>query len=568
TDLDGRDRFADGDCNTTVIVDMGAYEYPSPLLYVDAGATGANDGSSWTDAYNYLQDALTVAESNNIIWVAQGTYKPDANNLYPSGIGDRTATFQLKNNVSIYGGFPTGGGSRDPNTYVTSLSGDINVADNNSDNSYHVVTGSSTNSTAVLNGFIITKGYADAGGGMYNFSGSPTVTNCTLSGNSADYYGGGMFNNSSSPTLTNCIFSDNSSTNDGGGMLNDFSSPTVTRCTFAGNSADSHGGGMFNLNNSSPTLTNCMFSGNSAPNGGGGGMYNSSSPALMTGCTFSGNSAGFGGGMLNNSSSPTITGCSFSENSASHGGGMCNFSGGPKITNCTFSENSADYHGGGMSNFSCGPEITNCTFSGNSAGSNGGGMFNSSGSPTVVNCILWGNTAPNGPQIYGSSTVSFSDVQGGWTGLGNIDADPRFVDADANDYHLQSEGWSWDIQRKVWTWDDVTSRCIDAGNPGSSLSDEPLSVPQDPNNEWGHNLRIDMGVYGGTAEASIPPYDWVLLADLTNDGLVSLTDYAYQAADWLNSADNQPGDLNRDGLIDTNDLALLTEDWLAQTSWY
>jgi hypothetical protein len=204
----------------------------------------------------------------------------------------------------------------------------------------------------------------------------------------------------------------------------------------------------------------------------------------------------------------------------------------------------------------------------------------------VTNCIIWGNWPE---QIY-SASVTYSNVQGGCPGIGNIDADPCFVQpgywADANDpnivvepndpnatwldgdYHLKSEGWSWDVVRHRWTYDDVTSRCIDAGNPGSPLGDELLSVPDDPNNIWGQNLRIDMGAYGGTAEASIPPYDWALLADLTNDGLVDLKDYAFQAADWLNSADQQPGDLNRDSLVDISDLALLVEDWLGQTTWH
>ena len=150
----------------------------------------------------------------------------------------------------------------------------------------------------------------------------------------------------------------------------------------------------------------------------------------------------------------------------------------------------------------------------------------------------------------------------------NIFVDPCFVDPCSGDYHLKSEGWRWDTQRKVWTWDDVTSRCIDAGNLGSSVGEELLSVPYDPNNEWGQNLRINMGAYGGTAEASMPPYNWALLADLTNDGTVNFEDYAAQAIDWLESESEQPSDLNRDGTVDIADLALLTEDWLEQTIWY
>lgn len=77
-----------------------------------------------------------------------------------------------------------------------------------------------------------------------------------------------------------------------------------------------------------------------------------------------------------------------------------------------------------------------------------------------------------------------------------------------------------------------------------------------------------MGAYGGTAEASMPPYDWALLGDLTNDGIVNFEDFGHQAIDWRQSESEQPGDLDRNGLIDFADVLLLTEDWLKQTTWY
>ncbi len=184
--------------------------------------------------------------------------------------------------------------------------------------------------------------------------------------------------------------------------------------------------------------------------------------------------------------------------------------------------------------------------------------------PDISNSIFWNN-------IYGDlfgCQARYSCVQDGCAGPGNLDINPLFADPNNGDYHLKSEGWSWDIKRNRWTYDDVTSRCIDAGNPGSPLGNELLSIPDDPNNIWGQNLRINMGAYGGTTEASMPPYDWAILGDLTNDGLVNFEDYAFQAANWLNSADQQPGDLNRDSLIDISDLALLVEDWLRQTTWH
>jgi hypothetical protein len=95
-----------------------------------------------------------------------------------------------------------------------------------------------------------------------------------------------------------------------------------------------------------------------------------------------------------------------------------------------------------------------------------------------------------------------------------------------------------------------------------------LSIPDDPNNEWGQNLRIDMGAFGGTAEASIPPYDWALLSDITNDGISDFIDLDTLSSLWLNTGEQLYADFNRDGIIDLFDFALLAQDWLEQTSWY
>jgi len=345
------DRDGDGYTNIEEYINWLPTGEPMPVcvIYVDANAAGANNGANWDDAYTSLQDALAVAQAGKNIAVAQGTYKPTESR-------ERTATFQLINGVAIYGGYPAGGGAwaeRNPGLYQTILSGDINVPDVNTDNSYHVVTASGTDANAILDGFTITAGNAngtdpdDMGGGMYNNAGNPTVANCIFTSNSA-LNGGGMSNDNSDPNLTNCTFIGNSASG-GGGMWNNGSSPTLTNCTFSDNSADD-GGGMRNVNSSNPTLTNCTFSGNDA-NNYGGGMYNYDSNPMVTGCTFSGNSALF------------------------LGGGMFNY----------------DYSS---------PTVNDCTFSGNSADERGGGMYNYYSDPTVTNCILWGNTASIGAQIY------------------------------------------------------------------------------------------------------------------------------------------------------------------------
>src|SRR5690606_38443502 len=120
--------------------DIGAYEFSPKTIYVKWNATGTNEGSSWTDAYTSLQSALSAASSGDEIWVATGTYKPTTTT-------NRTISFTLTNDVSVYGGFAGTEAflsQRDWETNVTTLSGDIGAAGNNTDNSYHVVVGSNT----------------------------------------------------------------------------------------------------------------------------------------------------------------------------------------------------------------------------------------------------------------------------------------------------------------------------------------------------------------------------------------------------------------------------------------
>jgi hypothetical protein len=295
------------------------------------------------------------------------------------------------------------------------------------------------------------------GGGMYNANSSnPTVTNCTFTGNVGGYEGGGMYTNQfCSPTVTDCTFSGNTA-GAGGGMSNQNSALTVTNCTFSGNTAQ-HGGGIRNYNGSSPTVTGCTFTGN---DGGvsGGGMFNFESSPTVTDCAFTSNSASRGAGMFNQQGShPTVTGCDFASNEGEYGGGMYNaYGSNSTVTNCTFRYNTAGWFGGGMDNKLSAPTVTNCTFTSN-GGLFGGGMFNEenasptvinctfidndagygggmfskvNSSPTVANCILWGDTPEEILLENSTITVTYSNVQGGWVGTGNIDADPTFADAD------------------------------------------------------------------------------------------------------------------------------------------
>ena len=429
------------------------------IVYVNDDAAGG-DGSSWDKAFTDLQDALAAADAGSgdyEIWVAEGTYKPSV----PAGRG---ATFQLIDGVALYGGFAGIETVRENRNWTgnqTILSGDLFGQDPPIDNSYHVVTGSGTDASAVLDGFAVRYGFGDSskrGGGMYNVGGSPTVRNCTFSYNYASVgggmyngehssptvidctfihneagAGGGMYNGEhSSPTVTDCTFSFNEASR-GGGMYNYESSPPVTGCTFIGNEAESAGGGMYNRD-SSPAVTECSFFGNFIGGyGDGGGMSNDDGNPTVSGCTFSGNEADYGGGMHNFDSSPKVTDCTFSYNKAHAGGGMysglgspmvvrCTFTGNEAaagggmqnggslpttVSDCTFSDNVASYYGGAMSNAGARPmTVIDCTFSGNSAVL-GGGMYNYNHcNPTVVSCTFFGNEASKGGGIFDSFTVS------------------------------------------------------------------------------------------------------------------------------------------------------------------
>ena len=147
------------------------------VIYVDVSAQAGRTGASWEKAYKSLQDALDEAKAGDEIRVAAGIYKPSA---IVGGKEDRKKSFQLKKGVALYGGFRGRETARDQRYWrfnKTVLSGDINGDDvgfkNNDENCFHVVTGNGTDETAVLDGFVITAGNAnadvwpdDGGGGM------------------------------------------------------------------------------------------------------------------------------------------------------------------------------------------------------------------------------------------------------------------------------------------------------------------------------------------------------------------------------------------------------------------
>jgi CubicO group peptidase (beta-lactamase class C family) len=137
------------------------------------------------------------------------------------------------------------------------------------------------------------------------------------------------------------------------------------------------------------------------------------------------------------------------------------------------------------------PNIVNCTIVRN------GLQAIPNGRPIIANSIIYSNfTNADAPQISSDlASVTYSNIQGGWPGQGNIDTDPLFADPDNEDYHLKSQAGRWNPVRQSWTLDDVTSPCIDAGDPSTTLGSEPLN----------NGGIINMGAYGGTSQASMSP---------------------------------------------------------------
>jgi len=183
-----------------------------------------------------------------------------------------------------------------------------------------------------------------------------------------------------------------------------------------------------------------------------------------------------------------------------------------------------------MEIYSSNPIISNCTFSGNSARYGGGdGIFAHNSNQVLTNCIVWGNV-PEEIYVFGGGavTASYCDIRGGWPGTGNINADPCFADTNNGDYHLKSQGGRWEPNEGRWTIDDVTSPCIDAGDPMSPIGHEPF-----PNGGV-----INMGAYGGTMEASKsyfgePLCETIVAGDVNGDCRADFLDFRLMALHWL-----------------------------------
>ena len=230
----------------------------------------------------------------------------------------------------------------------------------------------------------------------------------------------------------------------------------MSHCVLSDNTAR-WGGGVDVRDGSAVTLSGCVVAGNAASSGWGGGLNVQDATATLEGCDISGNESRWGGGLHADGSAATLTSCSISDNAATdNGGAMDASSTALTLSECTISGNhTSTYDGGGLHIVqNSEATLTSCTISGNTAARHGGGIaVGSNATVMLVNGIVWGNAdheTYNYPEAAGTIIATYTDIQGDtlWAGEGNINADPRFVDAVAGDYHLQPG-----------------SPCIDAGDP-------------------------------------------------------------------------------------------------------
>jgi len=275
---------------TSVAVMMAVMLRAQTIVYVNEGASGANNGTSWTNAYTSLQAGIDAAalSTPSQVWVKAGTY-------YPTTGTDRTVSFVMKNGVEIYGGFSgieTLLTQRDRITNATILSGDIGTSGVKTDNSNNVINNdylstSPLTASAILDGVIVEDGYGSlnpmGGAGLRNMNASPIIRNCTFRNNEIIGSAGGAIHNTeeSNPIILSCVFKGNVSGSWGGAIayrtatnfsyVNNVAS-TIANCLFYDNTSGSVGGAIYVINYLVDIINNTITE-NTSNNSGGAAIF-------------------------------------------------------------------------------------------------------------------------------------------------------------------------------------------------------------------------------------------------------------------------------------------------------
>lgn len=409
-------------------------------LYVDQSvAIGTNDGLSWATAFPTLDQALLAAANGDEIWVATGKYTP---RVRTDAADPRSVSFNVRQNLTVIGGFVGNETSiaQWPALSCT-LSGELGVP-GSADNAYHVVRAENDGFGSTLQGFTVRDG---------NAVGAPNPN------------GGGVlaFNNS---------------------LL------SLRDCEFLANEAEK-GGAIYIDEVGGATLVRCLLDGNSSTDAAGAiGCYGGGSELAIANCTFRNNSAGgFGGAIVYFRSRPsqvgafpTVTNTVFSRNTAQGKGGAVFVRKGIQLSGSTSVPGSSAF-------------FYQCTFYKNESAVEGGAIYaNTTATPPAVcevrNSILWNNTAPTAAQYGGGGLAIFSNVEGGYAGTGNINADPLFTDVGIDDFRLLAGSPSVDtgsVAELPLDWFDLD---------GDTVTAEPLPVDLDLNPRV-RGTNVDMGAY-------------------------------------------------------------------------
>jgi len=522
------------------------------VIHVDLNARGANDGTSWRNAFLGLQEAINVSVASDEIWIAEGVYTPG-----PPG-SDRAVTFTVKNGLKLYGGFPTGGGdgtfeARDPDTLITTLSGDLNGNDtpegeNIDDNTYHVVTAPlDVDESTVLDGFTVSGGNADG----------PL---------SSQKDGGGFNGHNSAATLQGCIFRRNRATSDGAAVLMEDGPGFICDCRFelnSGTGAVSAAGGV--------RIPNCTFADNTD---GALGLFQGQNVA--DDCLFVNNGQSDGSVIASggDDGDNTIARCIIAGNSAGlDSGAVVVFDGTLTIVDCLLGNN-------GLS-----PTVT--VFDGhvnvvNSTLVHGTlwavGLAAGNGDAEVTNSILWDNQEVD-DQVYidpfarGAITINYSTLQnwdGSLGGVGNNGDDPLFVDADGADDIPGNEDDNLHLSSDSPLIDSGDNTAVPADEfdlDGDGDVQEPIPVdldgtprfvddPDTADTGVGSPPIVDRGAY--EFQVTPPPCE----GDANADGVVDPLDAGYVLARFgclVGTGDPacDAADVNDDGVVDPLDVGFV-----------